>query len=130
MIAFTAKGVAASDLDDLNSRVVVLAEDPDGDGGPRLEISRAITYTESDRQLGQDTYSLSTQSGATVYGGIQGYSLNGPILNMRVAPHVAQTLDVPEEFSIQLDATPEIIESVRRQLEKILSDNPYRVLLP
>ncbi len=66
MLAFTARGVAATNLPDLNAQVVVLAEDPNGERGPRLEISRALTYSKQDRELGQDTYCLSTQTGATV----------------------------------------------------------------
>ena len=121
MVAFTAKGVAAIELPDLNSRVVVLAEDPDGDGGPRLEISRALTFTTQDRELGQDTYCLATQTGATVYGGVHAYALDGSTLTMRLDARAQRALGVPEEFSILLDADKSTVEKVRSALALILS---------
>jgi hypothetical protein len=120
MIAFIARGVAATELPDLNSRVVVLAEAPDGDGGPVLEISCALEPTAQDRALGQDTYCLSIQSGATIYGGVAFYSLEGNTLTMRLEPIAQETLDIPAEFSIVLDVDSATIESVRVALTTIL----------
>jgi hypothetical protein len=121
MVAFTAKGVAATELPNLNSRVVVLAEDPDGDGGPRLEISRALASTTQDRELGLDTYCLSTQTGATVYGGVRSYTLHGSTLTIRLDPRAQGALGVPEEFSILLDADEPTVETVRSALALILT---------
>lgn len=120
MIAFTARGVAATNLPHLNSQVVVLAEDPDRDGGPRLEISRALTNTKQDRELGQDTYCLCTQTGATVYGGVGSYSLDGSTLTMQLDPRAQEVLGVPAEFSIRLEADAATLEEVRAALATIL----------
>jgi hypothetical protein len=122
MIAFTAKGVAATTLEDLNSHVVVLAEDPDGDGGPRLEISRALTHSEQDRRLGQDTYCLSTQTGATHYGGVLSYGLKDSMLTMRLDSTAKDALGVEAEFSIFLDADSSTVEDVRQALASILTE--------
>jgi hypothetical protein len=119
MIAFTATGVAATSLSHLNSQVVVLAENPDGDG-QRLEISRSLAHTEQDRDLGQDTYCLSTQTGATVYGGVRSYVLDDSTLTMRLDPRARDVLGVPGEFSIRLEADAATIESVRSALLSIL----------
>lgn len=119
MIAFTARGVASTNLPNLNSEVVVLAEEPDGDG-PRLEISRSLTHTKQDRDLGQDTYCLSTQTGATVYGGVRSYVLDGSTLTMRLDSRARDVLGVPGEFSIRLEADAATIEGVRSALVSIL----------
>jgi hypothetical protein len=124
MVAFTAKGVAATELPDLNSHVVLLAEDPDGDGGPCLQISRALTFSKQDGVLGQDTYCLCTQTGATVYGGVRSYTLNGSTLTMRLDPRAQDALGVTGEFSILLDADEATIEGVRSALALILEIAP------
>jgi hypothetical protein len=121
-IAFTARGVAAEVLPELESQVVVLAEDPDGDDGPRLEIQRGLpgTDTDQDRRLGQDTYCLSTQTGATVYGGVRSYAFEGSLLTMRLDRRAWNTLGVPEEFSIRLEADADTLAKVRAALLSIL----------
>ena len=121
MIAFTARGVSAAKLPLLNSQVVVLAEEPDGDG-PRLEISRALTYTKQDRELGQDTYCLSTQTGATVYGGVRSYTLYEAMLTMRLDARAQEELGVPAEFSIHLEADAATVARVRSALVSILGE--------
>jgi hypothetical protein len=122
MLAFVAKGVSATELADLNAHVVVLAEDPDGDSGPRLEISRSLVHSPQDRALGLDTYCLSTQTGATVYGGVVSYRIEDETLTMRLDPRAQEILGVPEEFSIRLDADKSAMESVRLALASILRE--------
>lgn len=51
--------------EDLNIEYLVLAQGPEGEGA-RLEISRAIAYDDQDRALGQDTYSLSDETGQPI----------------------------------------------------------------
>ncbi len=121
MIAFIAKKVSAADLPGLNSRVVILAEGLGGNDAS-LQISRALTDTQQDRDLGQDTYALSTQTGATVYGGVHSFSLDGSTLTMRLEPEAVDALGVPEEFSIGLEADTATIEAVRTTLRAMLGD--------
>ena len=96
MIAFTARAVAATNLPHLNTRIVVLAEESEGDGGPRLEISRALVPTKQDRELGHDTYCLSTQTGATIYGGVRSYTLQESTLTMRIVNALKSMEDMRE----------------------------------
>jgi hypothetical protein len=119
MIAFRARTVAATQLPDLNSHVVVLAEHPDG-GGARLEISCALTRSEQDRELGRATYSISTQTGATVYGGVISYSLGNSTLAMRLDSRAQETLGAPGAFSIVLEADAATVDGVRSALVSIL----------
>jgi hypothetical protein len=120
MAGFVATAVAASDLVDLNTRVVVLAESEQGDGA-RLEISRAIRPTTQDRALGQDTYCLSTQTGATIYGGVTSYAIEGDVLRMQLATKASSVLGVPRSFSIALNTDVATIERVRVMLKAILA---------
>jgi len=128
MDGFTAKGVAATTMGDTNCRVVALAEDPNGDGGPVLQIQRSLTHDEQDRKLGFDTHCLSDERGASVYGGVLSYSVDGPTLKMRVNQETRDALGIPEEFAIQLDTDDATIESVREALAWILQDVPARAL--
>ena len=121
-IAFTARGVAATVLPEVNCRVVVLAEDPDGDGGPRLEIQRALTHSEWDREFGEVTYCLCTQAGQCVYGGVRSYTLDDAILTMRLDARARDTLGIPGEFSIRLETDAATIEEVRSALTWILRE--------
>jgi hypothetical protein len=120
MLAFTAKGVAATRLVDENVLVVVLAEDPDDADGPRLEIACMLKYSRQDRELGQDTYSLSTQTGATTYGGVRWYTLEGSTFTINLDTRAQDQLGVDEEFSILLDAGAATIQEVRSALVRIL----------
>jgi hypothetical protein len=119
-VIFRAKGVASSELPEVNARAVVFAEDPDGGEGSRLEISRALTFTEQDRELGQDTYSLATQTGATVYGGVRWYTLEGTTLTVRLERRAQRALGVPQQVSIQLDVDPDTVARVGAGLASIL----------
>lgn len=124
MDSFTARGVAATTIEDTNCRVVALAEDPNGDGGPVLQIQRSLTHDDQDRRLGFDTYCLSDERGASIYGGVLSYSLEGSTLTMRVNQKTRDVLGIPEEFAIQLDTDDATVESVREALAWILQDVP------
>lgn len=121
-VAFTAKGVGAAVLEDLNTHVVVVAEDPDGDGGAKLEISRSLTHTPQDRELGHDTYCLCVNSGPTVYGGMLAYRLEGSILSIELDERAERELGIDSDFSILLDVDQAAIEAVRTALASILRE--------
>ncbi len=121
-IAFTAKGVGAAVLADVNTHVVVVAQDPDGDGGAKLEISRSLTHTQQDRELGQDTYCLCVNSGPTVYGGMLAYHLEGSILSIELDERAERELGIDSNFSILLDVEQSLIEAVRTALASILRE--------
>jgi hypothetical protein len=122
MDGFIARGVASTTMEDANCRVVALAGDPDGDGGAVLQIQRSLTHDEQDRKLGFDTHCLVDERGASVYGGVLSYGLEGSTLKMRVNKETQNVLGVPEEFAIQLDTDRGTIESVREALAWILRD--------
>lgn len=101
MLKFQALAVSAIEMADLNSFVVVLAEESDG-SGMRLEIQRALEFDEQDKQLGQDTYCVCTESGATCYGGIESWVFLGNELKIILDARAQSVLGVKGGFLIEL----------------------------
>jgi hypothetical protein len=56
-------------------------EDEDGSGA--LLFSQSDTIDAQDSILGMDTYSISTQDGATVYGGVESATLSGTNMELQ-----------------------------------------------
>jgi Immunity protein 10 len=93
MLTFTARAVAAEELRDINTFVVVLAENHDGSGA-RLELQKALRLDERDRKLEMDTYCLCTQEGATFYGGIESWKLMSDLLEINLNTRATEVLGV------------------------------------
>lgn len=91
---------------ELNAEVVVLAENLDG-SGRRIELQRALSRSDQDRALGQDTYCLVTTSGATHYGGIDHWALEEGELRLSLSTEAATALGLDTELSIRLPADAE-----------------------
>lgn len=88
---FDAKAVAAVELADVNTFAVVLAEADDG-SGQRLELQRALVVNDEDRERGWGTYCLVTDDGATVYGGLSSWKLDGDTLRIVLEHQAAAAL--------------------------------------
>jgi hypothetical protein len=58
--------------EDADYEALIMAEDESG-AGARLEVQRALTVSEQDREAGLDTYALAVESGAVHYGGVQSW---------------------------------------------------------
>jgi hypothetical protein len=99
---FIATAVAAEEVPDLNAYCVILAENPDGTGR-RLELHRGLEYDEQDRQLRQDTYSVTTERGATHYGGVVAWSLRDDILRLRLDAQARRVLGLDGEIVIRFE---------------------------
>lgn len=117
MRKFKAKAVAAVELPDLNTFVVVLAEEPD-ESGARLEIQKSLSLDEQDRKLGLDTYCLCTEDGATYYGGITSWVLTQGSLEVQLDAEAAETLGVEGGFVV--DFEPESLPALKEGLERVL----------
>jgi len=102
MLTFTARAVAAEERRDLNTFVVVLAENQDGSGA-RLELQKALCLDEQDRKLEMDTYCLCTEEGATFYGGIKSWKLMSDLLEINLDMQAAEALGV-QGFAISFSA--------------------------
>ena len=117
MTEFPARAVAFTRDEELEAEVLVLAECSDG-SGHRLELQRALIVTDEDRRLGLDTYALVNETGATHYGGIKAWSIDGE-LRLDLSGEAADALGVDDGYLIHLvDATAR--EAVTRGLRAIL----------
>jgi hypothetical protein len=115
-IRATAGGFLADDS--LRADVVVVAERVDA-GGRRVEISLAWEFTEQDVALGHDAYSLSTEDGSTVYGGVTDWRADENRLVIHLDARAAQALGVDGGFDVDLSSLPnarEVIDGCRRVL--------------
>lgn len=88
---------------ELKIEVVVLAEHLDG-SGQRIELQRALSFDDQDGALGQDTYCLVTDSGATHYGGIDRWAVEESELRLYLSAEAATALKLDTELSIHLPA--------------------------
>ena len=121
MYEFTARALAATDLPDLSVFAVILAENRDG-SGHRVEIQRSSSFSEQDRKLGQDTYCVSTDAGASYYGGISSWRLAEDRLEIHLDPKAAKALGVTGGFGVRLEAGEEERRSLREGLLKVLNE--------
>jgi hypothetical protein len=113
---FRASTVAAEESIELGSFVVILAEDEDGDG-QRLELHRGLSFDEQDVDLGQDTYALSVEWGATHYGGIVAWRLLGTRLEIQLDQQASGVLET-EGFEIEVPAAK--VDLVRKGLQRVI----------
>jgi hypothetical protein len=100
---FFAKAVAAEHLDDIETYVIVLAEEVDGSGA-RVELQLADWFDEQDETYGMDTYCVCTEDGATKYGGILGWTLGETFLELRLDEKAAAVFGVEGGFRVEFDA--------------------------
>lgn len=119
VIEFDASAVAFRRDEELNTEYLVLAENEDG-SGQRVEIQRALTISDDDRRLGMDTYCIVNERGVTHYGGVEGWSLDGGYLAIRLDQETARILDVDGGYGIRLTSPQVMAAVVRDGLRAIL----------
>lgn len=78
-----------------------MAEHLDG-SGRRIELQRTCSPDEQDRALGQDTYCLVTESGATHYGGIDHWAVEEGRPRLSLSTDAATALRLDTALSIRL----------------------------
>lgn len=117
MIEFTALAVAAHESPELETFVVVFAENEHGEGR-RLELQRSLFVDDQDARLGMDTYCLVTETSACCYGGIVRWSLDELVLEIELDAKASNTLDADGGFKISL--LPEGAAIARNELPRIL----------
>jgi hypothetical protein len=101
--------------------LVGLAEDEDG-GGRNLIFQLAYTYDEQDVRLGQDTYCITDEVAAVVYGGVTACVLDGRQLYLHFTPEAAEELDLPKECRLRLEVDQQSLEQLRHGLRKVFTD--------
>ncbi len=121
MCQFTARAIAAVDLPDLEVFAVIVAENRDG-SGRRIEIQRSHSFSEEDRRLGQDTYCVSTTTGASCYGGVSSWCLKGDVMEIYMDDEAARCLGVAGGFLVRLDASEGELQTLREGLLRVLGE--------
>lgn len=96
---------------------VLMADGESGDGA-RVELQRAITFDDQDRALGHDTTCLGLHTGASIYGGVTGWSLTPGRLTLELSKEATEALDVDAELTIDFDA--QLVADVEEWLPKVL----------
>jgi hypothetical protein len=67
-----------------------------------LVFSLGASFDQQDAMLGMDTYSITTGSGATTYGGLVSARLDGSLLMLQFKDEPAATLGLPLELALRL----------------------------
>jgi hypothetical protein len=69
--------------------------------GRVLLVSQSDGIDEQDSLGGMDTYALSTEGGATVYGGVEAAQLEGTRLELRLSAESAAELGLPTKLRLR-----------------------------
>lgn len=96
---------------------LVLAEDPAGNGR-HLEIQRALN--SAGEAVRDETYALVTDGGATHYGGIVGWKVEGAVLRVTLSSKAAEKLSLSEETEFAIEPGREHIDRVIHSLSWLL----------
>src|SRR5262245_1444167 len=99
--------------------VVALSEEHDGTGRALL-LQLALAFDAQDVALGMDTYCLSNEEGAAVYGGVRGCTLTGDVLTLQLTPETAATLAMASPCHLHLRADPSAMRQLREGLRRVL----------
>src|SRR5690348_12809142 len=93
--------VGVAEYPDLNVFLVAFAEDPIRTG-KRIELQLALEFDQQDRDMGMDTYCISTSWGTTHYGGIDSLVLKGRTLMLGFEQAAAEVLELPRKVALDL----------------------------
>jgi hydroxylamine reductase (hybrid-cluster protein) len=97
-----------------------LAENPDSSGW-NLVFQRARAFTDEDRKMGQDTYSITNESGATAYGGVTAWEVADCELRLTLDRRVCEELGVPRQLTIGLCVDETAMADLGAALAEVLT---------
>lgn len=96
-----ARRVDIGELEDADAFVLAMAERPDTSGW-QLVFMLPLRPSEQDRELGLDTYSVSSHEGVTAVGGITGWRRHGDAFELELVDETAQSLGLEPHVTITL----------------------------
>jgi hypothetical protein len=121
---FDIRDVVVDELPEAKRLVVGLAQEAGG-GGQALIFQKALrgdlASDEQDRSLGMDTYSVSNESGVTVYGGVTGWLLDGDVLVLHFDTVSSKALQLGRECQFKLVVDRLSIARRRDGMNKLLT---------
>jgi Immunity protein 10 len=116
-VAWLAAATFAGEIDGV--LMLALSEREDG-SGRSLIIQRGLQPDTQDRRLGLDTYSVSTESGATEYGALKAWDVATGAILLDLEPRAARALGVDEAIEIGINADRlEAVAAIVEQLTKL-----------
>lgn len=118
-VQFTATRVSRQRLDDAGLTIVGLTDKADGDGHS-LIFQRSAVFTDQDRELGQDTFAVSTETGATTYGGLDSYLVRDRELLLEFEPDAARDLGLPTTTRVALALSGSELDGLRTGLAEVI----------
>jgi hypothetical protein len=130
---FVIRKAASEELSDLNTLIVALSEDPNGEGDG-LQFMRTLDPSQEDREqdraLGLDSYCITLPAGeAVVYGGLIACTLGDSELRLELTPEAAGELGVAQIVTMVLDIPLDEKKGIAETLPKVLADSSRPVAL-
>jgi len=119
--AFDVCRIAVEELDELKAFVVGLAENLDGSGKSLLLSTTLTVFDDQDRALDEGTYSISTEWGATTYGGLTGCVRRSDVLTLTFDTDAAETLGIGCECRLQLHVDDQSIAALQQGLRRVFA---------
>ena len=117
---YVATSVGIEDSMDDDFMDVWLSERPDGTGRS-LSFQRTLHEVEQDDvDMGMDSYCVSADSGASVYGALLAVRRDGRVVTFSFVPEDAQLLRVDETVEVEIDVDDLMLETVMDGLRKVL----------
>lgn len=87
-----------------------------------LAVVRSLEFNDSDRELGQDTYALTWDTGETYYGGIREWITDEPDhAFMMITPEAAEALDNPDGY-FDLEMEPAELDAIQPHVARFVSE--------
>jgi hypothetical protein len=119
-VRYVATSVGIEDSMDDDFMDVWLSERPDGTGRS-LSFQRTLHEVEQDDvDMGMDSYCVSADSGASVYGALLAVRRDGRVVTFSFVPEDAQLLRVDETVEVEIDVDDLMLETVMDGLRKVL----------
>ena len=118
-----AKAIAVTELPDEEIFLISMYDNLENpqDG---IEFQKSLgEIDDQDRDLGMDSYCISTSFGSTDYGGLASCVLNQTSLNLRFNPEEGKILGFPDGLRIHLETDPTTTEALRDGLARIFDQD-------
>jgi hypothetical protein len=114
--------VAVQESKELNTFAVGLYENNDGQGR-YLIFQRSLQSDAQDSHLGMNTYAITTELGATVYGGLASYAFDENISTLKLAleEQAAEDLGICLECELRLAIPPQELRNLLSGLARVLA---------
>jgi hypothetical protein len=118
---FTVSYVTDDIMNDLDARVVGIAENPNDPSARSFLFQRSLSDpTDQDRRLGMDTYTVSTEQGMSACAPLETYELTSEKILLNFTEEGADLLGVPQRVMLELALSNHEFETLSSGLREII----------